>query len=60
MEVAALAEKNTVITGAASATSRELVLALSEAGANVLTVDRGGDGLSATCSMIVGRGTVTG
>lgn len=47
-------EQVAVVTGAASGIGRELVLAMTEAGARVLAVDRDGRGLEDTCSLVGG------
>jgi NAD(P)-dependent dehydrogenase (short-subunit alcohol dehydrogenase family) len=44
-----LVQKNVIVTGAASGIGRELVLAMSAAGAGVLAVDRNTRGLDETC-----------
>ncbi len=54
MNAAPLAEQVVVVTGAASGIGRELVLAMTEAGARVLAVDREGRGLEDTCSLAGG------
>jgi NAD(P)-dependent dehydrogenase (short-subunit alcohol dehydrogenase family) len=52
LNVTPLAERVAVVTGAASGIGRELVLAMSEAGANILAVDRDGPKLDETCSLV--------
>ena len=52
MKVTPLAERVAVVTGAASGIGREIALAMSEAGANILAVDRDGPKLDETCSLI--------
>lgn len=54
MHATPLAEKNIIVTGAASGIGREIVLSMSVAGAGVLAVDRDGRGLDETCSMVDG------
>ncbi len=56
MNATPLAEKSAVVTGAARGIGRELVLAMSEAGAKVLAADRDGPGLDKTCSLVGGPG----
>jgi NAD(P)-dependent dehydrogenase (short-subunit alcohol dehydrogenase family) len=56
LKVTPLAERVAVVTGAASGIGRELVLAMSEAGANILAVDRDGLKLDETCSLIASPG----
>jgi len=51
LNVTPLAERVAVVTGAASGIGRELVLAMSEAGANILAVDCDGPELDETCSL---------
>src|SRR5919202_2585025 len=43
-----------VVTGAASGIGRELILTLSDAGARTVAVDRDGQGLEETCSLVGG------
>lgn len=52
MIVTPLAERVAVVTGAASGIGQELVLAMSEAGANILAVDRDRPKLDETCSLV--------
>lgn len=54
IQVWPLAEKATIVTGAASGIGRELVVAMAEVGAAVLAVDRDGSGLDETCSLVSG------
>lgn len=54
LNVTPLAEQGAIVTGAASGIGRELVLAMTEAGASVLAVDRDGRGLEDTCSLADG------
>ena len=52
MNVTPLAERVAVVTGAASGIGQELVLAMSEAGAIILAVDRDAPELDETCSLV--------
>jgi NAD(P)-dependent dehydrogenase (short-subunit alcohol dehydrogenase family) len=52
LNVTPLAERVAVVTGAASGIGQELVLAMSEAGAIILAVDRDGPKLDETCSLV--------
>ncbi len=54
MQATPLAGKFAIVTGAASGIGREIALAMSEAGAGVLAVDRDGRGLDETRSLVDG------